>query len=520
MRKIKKFNEAEEWIYGNPGIPGQPHRKKGEQDYLASVWDKRKEQIRQQGPGIFDLQGSASAVRGHELELEALLERVFNNIYKGLVERYNIKFDIKFAKREDIAGLLNIKESLESEKYKRKLINLVGQGEAKNMMYVFHNEEFTQGIYDIFGEDKGKKLIKLWTEIVKAVDSIDVHREIDMPWRTSFIKNTVGGACKIDWNKSEEKTNEAIDDDDDFFEDPFKDDDDEDDSKLNVDDLIMNALNNGNFDEAEEIQAENNLPDNYIRQKFTPKVVARGLDFTMLIHETIKGLYLVLSIIGLPAEKEMAKRVINAGYAIREEPEEFKWGPMVASDLRDFINNSPKLTEDILNKYPNVREQFWIYMLKLESDEFLKVFRSFLNNSEEGQIKRETILKEVLKSLHAYYENKRLKKEFESKQKAYESNLKKWIESQLKKGINKQGVLNALLKAGNKQEIVEPLIEQIAAQLGPIEPKPAPTRNVEKSVEQEPDYANMSPSELDKLINAAMDKKDWDLVRKISQFIR
>jgi hypothetical protein len=48
--------------------------------------------------------------------------------------------------------MLNIREFLNSEKHKRKIINLVGQGRAENMMYVFHNEEFTQGIYEIFGE--------------------------------------------------------------------------------------------------------------------------------------------------------------------------------------------------------------------------------------------------------------------------------------------------------------------------------------------------------------------------------
>ena len=47
MKKIKKFNEAEEWIYGNPGIPGQPSRKEGEEDYLSTSWAKRKQQLRQ-----------------------------------------------------------------------------------------------------------------------------------------------------------------------------------------------------------------------------------------------------------------------------------------------------------------------------------------------------------------------------------------------------------------------------------------------------------------------------------------
>jgi len=481
MRNIKKFNEAEEWIYGNPGIPGQPNRQEGEEDYLSSAWAKRRQQIRQQGPGIFDLRGSAQAVRGHEVELQELLEKVFNNIYKGLVERYNIKFDIKFADQRSIGNMLNIKESLESEKHKRKLINLVGQGEAKNMMYVFHNEEFTQGIYDIFGEDKGKKLIQMWTDIVKAVDAIDVNRPINTSWITSFVKNTIGGACKIEWDKKEEKTNEANDDFDEFFENPDKDDEDE-----NIDDLLFKALQNGDLEEAEEIQKENKLPDNYIRNKFTPKVVARGLDFTMLIHEAIKGLYLVLSVIGIPKDKDMAKEVLNKGYAIREEPEEFKWGPMIAADLRDFINQSSKLTEDVLSKYPNIREQFWIHMLKMETEEFLELFRGILSNTQEAQIKRDAILAKIIKNLHHYYENKRMKKEFEAKKKKYQEDLKKWQERQAQKANQ------------SKPE--------------------KPTKKVEEPIKI--DYSTMTQKELQKLQDEAIDSGDWELASKIAQYIK
>lgn len=484
MGKIKKFNEAEEWIYGSPGIPGQPRRKEGEEDYLSSAWAKRKEQIRQQGPGSLDFGTSAREVRGYEDQLESLLEKVFNNIYKGLIERYNIKFDIKFADRRTIFGLLNIKESLETEKYKRKLINLVGQGEAKNMMYIFHNEEFTEGIYQIFGEEKGKNLIKLWTNIVKAVDSIDVEMPIDSRWSISSVKNGVGGACKIDWDKTE--TNEAKDDDEDeFWENPDKDPDD-DKSSENVDDLIFKALQNGDFEEAEEIQKDNNLPDNYIRSKFTPKIVARGLDFTMLIHEAIKGLYLTLSVIGIPKDKQIATKVLNKGYAIREEPEEFKWGPMIAADLRDFINDSPKLTEEIVSKYPNIREQFWIYMLKMEADSFLKLFRGILGKTEEAKIQRDVILKEVIKKLFAFYENKRLRAEYEAKLKKYQEDLKKWEEKQ---------------------------------KLKQSQPKP---KKLEKTpeTESEPDYANMRQKELEELQDQALAAGKYELAYKISQFIK
>jgi len=488
MRNIKKFNEAEEWIYGNPGIPGQPNNKEGEENYLSKVWNKRKEQIKQQGPGIFDLNNSAKAVRGHEIELEKLLEKVFTNIYKGLVERYNIKFDIKFADQKNIGSLLNIKESLESEKYKRKLINLVGQGEAKNMMYVFHNEEFKEGIYDIFGKNKGNELINLWTEIVKSVDYIDVNRKVNNSWSSSFVKNTVGGACKISWKKN--NLNEDIEDYTFFMDDEENNEDDDDKNDNDVNYLLMKALKNGDFEEAEEIQKDNQLPESYIRDNFTPIITSRGIDFTMLIHEAIKGLYLVLSIIGLPKDKKMAKLVLNKGYAIREEPEEFKWGPMIAADLRDFINESPKLTEDILNKYNNIREQFWIYMLKLPADEFLELFRMILNKTEEAKIKRDSILKIIISKLYNHYENKRMKAEYEAKKRKYEEDLKKYEEN-LKKWEEKQ-----------KNKKIE-----------------TPIAKSEPKIEETPNYANMRQKELNDLLNAAIDRGDYQTASEISKYI-
>ena len=218
--KIKKFYEAEEYIYGNPGIPGQSGDP-NEPDYLSDAKRRRDQQIRQQGPGSFELHAAARITRGHERQLEELATRVFNHIYRGLVDRYKIVFDIKFTDQREIAGMVEINESLEEEKYKRKIINLVSQGESKNMMYVIHSQEIKDGINEIFGENKGEELLRIWDNIVKAVDAIDNNRNVHSSAgvNPTYIRGTIQGIVKVTWTKNEANdVNEANDDEEEFFE--------------------------------------------------------------------------------------------------------------------------------------------------------------------------------------------------------------------------------------------------------------------------------------------------------------
>ena len=198
--KIIKFYEAEEYIYGNPGIPGQSGNP-DEPDYLRNAAARRNQQLQQQGPGSFELHKASRITQGHERQLEELATKVFNHIYRGLIDRYKITFDIKFSGQRDIANMIEVNENLEQEKYKRKIINLVSQGESKNMMHVIHSQEVKDGVNEIFGEEKGTELISIWSNIVKAVDNIDNNRSLNSPWSTSFVKNTIQGAVKVTWTK-------------------------------------------------------------------------------------------------------------------------------------------------------------------------------------------------------------------------------------------------------------------------------------------------------------------------------
>lgn len=479
--KIKKFYEAEEYIYGNPGIPGQSGDP-GEPDYLRNAASRRNQQLRQQGPGSFDLHMASRITRGKERELEELATKVFNNIYRGLIDRYKITFDIKFSNTREIGNMIEVNENLEHEKYKRKIINLVSQGESKNMMGVIHSQEVKDGVCEIFGEKQGNELISIWSDIVKAVDNIDNNRNLNARWSTSYVKNTIEGAVKVTWTKNDD-LNEANEDDDvddeEFFEDPEDD----------WENKFVNALNTSDQETLDEIISEKNLPPGYIKGHYRPVIVARGTDFCLLIHEAIKGLYTTLAMGGIPKDMELARQILNKGNAIKEEPEEFKWGPTIAADLRDFLNESPNM-----DAHPNIREEFWIYIMKLPTEEFLSLINGMLSNKPETRTKVNVLLKEVIKGIEKFISHR----DYKIKLKKYREDMRKFNQEM----------------ADYEQKLLD--IEEEKRKNRMAAPVPEP----EVEEPGEIDYSTLSQRELQELQNDAIDSSDWATAQKIAEYIR
>ena len=74
-----------------------------------------------------------------------------------------------------------------------------------------------------------------------------------------------------------------------------------------------------------------------------PVIKARGIDFPMLLHETVKGIYELLSAPGLPEEESVAQTVLmNTG--LSDEPEDWKYGPRIANDFFAFLNEKSELS--------------------------------------------------------------------------------------------------------------------------------------------------------------------------------
>ena len=496
MKHLKRFNEAEEYIYGNPAFP---------EGYLQDALRRRKLQIQEQGEGgdFYSIGKAQRLIAGKENQLEELLTKTMNKIYSGLVERYNITFDIKFANSREISSLL---ESFTEEKYKRKIANLITQGEAKNMMHVIHSSEITEGVIEIFGEKTGREIIQTWSDIVKAVDVIDMNRDINY-FNMSYITNTIMGIAKIDWIPKDEEgeVNEDVDEEDEFYEDPFNEE---------WENELKDALNKSQEEKVDEIIDKENLPEDIVRKKFNAKIIVRGADFTLLIHESIKGIYNVLSMAGVPKDKEIARRLIgDQEQSLKEEPEEFKWGPIVAADLRDYVNEMPNI-----NKYPNLREEFWIEVLKLPSNEFFTTINGILSKSEEGKIKSNAIFRKAIKEVEKL-NNKKAGIELKKLLKIHKERLTPIIETSLKNRVKKLTLIQLLIDKGYDSNLVRTLVNEISSRLGIIEQPTRRARTEEPLESTEVDYKTLSLNQLNDLQNQAIDDNDYQTATKIANEI-
>lgn len=195
-----------------------------------------------------------------------------------------------------------------------------------------------------------------------------------------------------------------------------------------------------------------------------PVIRARGADFTMLIHEAVKGLWFVMSQSASPPG-ELGK-VIKKTFTLREEPEEFMYGPEIAADLRDFILENPHA-----DNYPNLREFVWMHMVdpqKMPTEEFLELMKGILNKTKAAREKVDKIIEKVVSD--------------EEKLKKYEKEYAKYLR-ELEEWERKYGNLPA-----------------------------APPK-----AQAPPDYSKMDHDELQRHLDIALDKKDYELAAKIAE---
>lgn len=168
----------------------------------------------------------------------------------------------------------------------------------------------------------------------------------------------------------------------------------------------------------------------YKKKDKNPTIVARAVDLSVLIHEAVKGIYKVLSSGATPDDPELAEDMIKK-ITFEEEPEDWRYGPLIASDLTQFVNQNPKT-----NKFPNVKEEVWKIMCDkdtMSSDEFVDFFKGILMKTDEARKKMDSIIDSVVRNLERWHkemdEYKRQMEEYERKKKEYDA----WVEEQKKK---------------------------------------------------------------------------------------
>lgn len=83
---------------------------------------------------------------------------------------------------------------------KRKLINLIIQGEAKNTKHILQMAEVRDGLKNILGDQKGEELFRSLSNLSNAADKLDW---LENPERRGDMMQTgssFGGAVNIEWS--------------------------------------------------------------------------------------------------------------------------------------------------------------------------------------------------------------------------------------------------------------------------------------------------------------------------------
>ena len=452
MKDFKKFLEEVD-IKGNPGIPGE-NGKKDEKPYLSDIEKRAKDRlgIRPQDLPRMGPRGpipsekemrlgrklvqellpiSMKLTSGKEKEFSELATDIIYNLYKDIIDRYNIELDIKLVKPGKIKDFMDESEDSEQppkfrkitdentikEIQKRKIANLVIQGEAKNTKHVLHSEEVKEGFNEILGEEKGKVLFNTLDELTKTADQLDwiIPEEIKADMMEQ-MPDGLAGDCHVDWK-------------------PKKKNDDDDEKEYKEDQ-----------DEEEYTEEEHDEPRESTEE--TPVIRARGIDFSMLLHESVKGIFEFLSLVGLPVvrdednnvDKEKTKELLQKIYAntgLEDEPQDFKYGPEIASDIRDFVNVNPKI-----DTYPNIREELWKAMIDkkaMPTDMFLELIKGILSKTEQARIKVDALINQIIEKIKNEKDyndqmdqyNSEME-EYNKKMEEYNRKMKEWEEKKKK----------------------------------------------------------------------------------------
>ena len=481
IKDFEKFLLEEITIKGNPAIPGEG-ADKDEEKYLSNVERRAKERlgITGQGSGSIAsqlkslLEESKTYTKGKEKQLESLANDIMMGNYGDIIKRYEITLDIKMIKsgkdvkefmddiddehdeeEKEYVDWIQVKDEDErNEVYKRKIANLIIQGESKNTKHILHSDECKSGLEVIFGGD-ADKIFKIWDEMSKLADKLDWLLPTDS--RANMMKENpegFAGASGVGWKPKEES--EELQEYEEESEEEYT---------------------AWTGEEDEEEMYNDYTEEEYIEPtiSYTPILKAVGIDFPMLLHESVKGLFEILSLGGIPEDATVANIALsNTG--MEDEPEDWKYGPEVARDFRRFLNVNKNI-----DKYPNIREELYKILIDkntMPTKEFLKLFKGILSNTDEARRKIDVLINKAIENIEVYNNYLAELDQYEKDMKQYEIDMA---------NFGKSG------SVVDDEEIVD--IEQV-------------------------DYSTMNKRELQAEIDAALDSGNYTKVKMLSKYIK
>jgi hypothetical protein len=288
--------------------------------------------------------------RGHEKELEQLAYDIIMDHYGSILEYVTLK--IRFPRDENEAKeeckecapkppkkKITDRRTI-AEINRRKVGKMVMQAEAKRSKALLNFAR--EGLIDILGEENGNLYVQLLNQIGDMAHFADLITPEDV-MLGFWTRNNPAGVVSVSWDKKEEKEEVAKE--------------------------VLDSL------EQDEEPRKEDLEELFADED-TPQILAIGNDFSMLLHEAIKGIWQLIISAAIPEDITVSNVVIENTDTLADEIEDLKYGPFIAKDLLAFVNSR---YSDKVDSIDNFRERLFGKMIT-ESNPmtFLKMIRAIL----------------------------------------------------------------------------------------------------------------------------------------------
>lgn len=336
QKRVNKFEDFvnEVSLRGNIGIPGEEGS--GRESWLDKITrrsDASAREFAQQN--MRDIQNFMSLVgrsqelqRGHEEDLSNLTEEAIREVFGTLLD--DVELDLKISTREEVKSEMEetptesdepefeeiTDELLKNQIHKRKLLRTIQQGKGLNVKAILNLSVFKQGLIDIMGEAKATEYLTTLNKVSNVAQFFDwtVPEEVQKGmWQT---RQGFSGSSSIEFPEPEEI--------------------DQDDAEEVIDGLI-----NGE-DITENPAAEEMLSG------LQTRIVARGVDLSVLIHESIKGIYMLVTQAALESlYGGDAETVVANTDTLFDELQELKFGRQMQDVLFRQVSEHPVVLETI-----------------------------------------------------------------------------------------------------------------------------------------------------------------------------
>jgi hypothetical protein len=338
---------------------------------------------------------------------------------------------------------------------KTQILNMITQGAGKATKDIIKfSETISKGLEDIIGPN-AKELLKVWGQLSDEADKRDWRVPMDVT--KNLFKNSPGGIAG------------AVD--------------------------VKFENYNLKFKNSELI----------IESGGASKIIIRafGVDFPMLLHEAVKGIYMALQSPAIKKNPELAEEIKRATSSYKDETSDFRYGPLAQKMFRDFVNHC-----NMADRYPNMIERVFFFLSKdvehggkFTDEDFLKITKSMFSvfdkvNTEAGKFQFR-INEDKFQSSEARTKIEEIIKEevqFEEELEAEERG------EELKKALPSE---NEPTQKPVAHEVEENEIEKLRR----------------ATAERESDYGNMSTREIQELIDDALDEGDYERVKMLSGYL-